>query len=194
MNKIIERIKYFVTGNTFWTEIVLALLMVAIFSMSVAKMANKRVAALRGEAEQLSAVRTSVERWQTSFETATPEENADWDNVQKRLQLLGVSPNDRLTLAQLVAQRAQDASGQNVIVKFTTADNAGAVTRSTSKMSFSSASYGLSMQITGDLEAVVDAIYSLPLSVDLSSVDIKRGDSGQATANVSLIVFEGGGA
>ncbi|MDQ6718214.1 MAG: hypothetical protein M3Z17_07695 [Gemmatimonadota bacterium] len=166
-------------------------IVVVIASVWVATPARRQRVALADEDAKLKALINSSNLWVTQFEPASNEESAIWQNTASEVQALGVKPTERLTLAQIVLRRAEDADLVGAHLKFVPVDAATAApARQVAGVTFNPASYTLSVSGSGSLGTLISFLEALPPAVQLASVSMTRdSDAGVKTA-LSLSVFE----
>lgn len=159
----------------------------------VAIPARKERALLAAEDARLAALIKSSNLWVTQFEPASNEEAAIWQETASQVDALGVRPSERLTLAQIVSRRAEDAGISGTHIKFVPIDPAtGVPARQVAGITFNSAPYKLEVTGSGSVSALSRFLETLPPAVQVQAVNLTQGGAGVSTA-LSLSVFEPAG-
>ena len=161
----------------------------------VAIPARKQAALLSAEAARLQAVIASSNSWVMQFQPATSEEAVLWQNSTFEIQALGVRPSERVTLAQVIARRADEAGLGSAHIRFLPADAAAQPPpRQVAGITFNPAPYRIQVTGAGSFGTVGSLIGALPPAVDLRSVNLARESSDRVTSSLTLSVFEPAGA
>jgi hypothetical protein len=194
MNELIAQLRAFFTRSSYLLTVGgLAALTVAAAGW-VAVPARKEAALLSAEAARLQAVIASSNSWVTQFQTASSEESALWQNTAFQVQALGVRPSERLTLAQVIARRAEEAGLGSSHIRFLPVDAAALPPpRQVAGISFKPAQYNIQVTGTGGFGALSSLIGALPPAVDLRSVSLARDSSNRVITSLTLSVFEPAG-
>lgn len=191
MDQFLAQARAFLEKNRYVLVVAAVTLVVVIASAWVARPARKQRVALADEDATLQAVIKSSNQWVTQFEPASNEESAIWQGTASDVQALGVKPTERLTLAQIVLRRAEDAGFGAARLKFVPLDAATTLpARQVAGVTFNPASYTLQVAGSGSFGTLGRFLEVLPPAVELLSVSMTRsGDSGVNTA-LTLSVFE----
>ena len=194
MDQFLAQARAFLEKNRFVLVVAAVTLVVIAASAWVAVPARKQRIVLAAEDAKLQALIKSSNLWVTQFEPASNEESAIWQNTASEVQALGVKPTERLTLAQIVLRRAEDAGFGGAHLKFVPLDPAAASpARQVAGVTFNPASYTLQIGGSGSFGTLGRFLDVLPPAVELESVSMSRsGDTGVSTA-LSLSVFEPAG-
>ncbi|HKJ93981.1 MAG TPA: hypothetical protein VJ957_12500, partial [Longimicrobiales bacterium] len=147
----------------FWVEIVAATLVVVVPAVLVAGVAAQRTLELRQRERQLTRTMTLADLWTRGFQSATPAESAAWHRSERQVAQRGIRSVDRVGLAQLVTQRAEELGIPDVGVGFVSADSLEAArSRSVGAWTFDLAPYALAVEFTTSYDAVLSYVGSLP--------------------------------
>lgn len=193
MDQFIAQLRGFVTKNAFALVVGLITLATVFGSLRIATPARKQKAVLAAESAQLEAVIASSNLWVTQFQPASNEEAAIWQTTEAEIQSLGVKPSERLTLAQVVARRFDEAGYQAPHTpKFLPADATVVPARSVAGVSFNPAPYRLQLTGVGSFGSLFSLLETLPPAVELQSVSLAGATSGVNTT-LTLSVFEPAG-
>jgi hypothetical protein len=155
--------------------------------------AHRSAGALAIEASRLQAQVARLERWRVQFRQATAGETSDWQRIDAALARLGVQPQERVTIAQVVARAGEDAGLADVRVRFVSPDSigeqlAGRAAR-VGTHGFRPATFGLALSGSGSYDALVRFIGTLPPSVMVRQLSSSRANTTVVHA-VVLSVFE----
>ena len=193
MDQLVAQLRALVEKHRFPLVLGTVALVVVIASAWVAIPARKQRAVLAAEDAKLAALIRSSNLWVTQFEPASSEEAAIWQQTASDVASLGVRPSERLTLAQIVARRAEDAGFDNAHIKFVPSDAAAAaLPRQVAGVSFNPASYKLEVSGIGSFSALSRFLEALPPAVELQSASLTEGSTG-ISASLTLSVFEPAG-
>lgn len=191
MDQFLAQARAFFEKNRYSLVVAAVTLAVVIASAWVALPARKQRVILADEDAKLEAVIKSSNLWVTQFEPASNEESAIWQGTASEVQSLGVKPTERLTLAQIVLRRAEDAGYGGAHLKFVPVDaTTTSPARQVAGVTFNPANYTLQVSGSGSMATLGRLLETLPPAVQLLSVSMTRdGDSGVNTA-LTLSVFE----
>lgn len=193
MDQLVAQIRALVAKHRFLLAVGSVALVVVIASAWVAIPARKQRAVLAAEDARLGALIKSSNLWVTRFEPASSEESAIWQQTASEVASLGVRPSERLTLAQIIARRAEDAGFDAAHIKFVPSDGAAAPPpRQVAGVSFNPASYQLEVSGIGSLSTLSRFLEALPPAVELRSASL-TGVSTGVSASLTLSVFEPAG-
>jgi hypothetical protein len=194
MNDILARMRAVVTANAYSLVVCAVTLITVIASMWVAIPARRERAQLAAENNKLEALIRSAGLWVTQFQPASNEESAVWQTTASELAALGVKPSERLTIAQIVARRAEDAGYVGAHIKFV-APGAGTSlpARQVAGVSFNPAPYALQITGSGNLTTLSTFVGSLPPAVELQAISLTGTADGGANTSITLSVFEPAG-
>jgi hypothetical protein len=155
--------------------------------------AHRSAGALAIEASQLQAQVSRIERWRSQFRQASAGETSDWQRIDAALNGLGVRPQERVTIAQVVARAGEEAGLADVRVRFvapdSSAEQAASRTAQVGVHSFRQAPFGLAISGRGSYAALVRFIGTLPPSVMVRQLSSSRASTMVVHA-VVLSVFE----
>lgn len=194
MNDLLTRVRAFAAANAH-SLVVGAVTVVTIFAaLWVARPARKERTLLEAENLKLEALIKSSNLWVTQFQPASNEEAAIWQTTASEIAALGVKPSERLTLAQIVARRAEDAGYAGAHIKFIP-PGAGAnlPVRQVAGISFNPAGYALQITGSGSLTTLNRFVASLPPAVELQAISLSGASDGGASTSITISVFEPAG-
>jgi hypothetical protein len=194
MNQFLAQLRTFVEKNKFTLMIAGVTLVTVIAAARVAIPARRQKAELAAESARLEAVIARSNLWVTQFQPASNEESAIWQNSAAEIQALGVKPSEKLTLAQIVSRRAENAGYDEARLKFVPIDGANSVPpRQVAGVTFNAAAYKLVITGGGGLGTLATFLGTLPPAVELQSVSLSAGDA-RVNTSLTLSVFEPAGA
>jgi hypothetical protein len=195
MDQFVAQVKALLEKTGYALAIGVVTLVTVIAAAWVAIPARRQSAVLSAESETLQRVITSAGLWVTQFEPASNEESAVWQNTAADLQALGVNASERLTLAQAVARRTDEAGYESTHIKFIPADPATPTpARSVAGVTFNPAQYRLQVAGVGSFSPLSTLIGTLPPAVELQSVRLARDNSARVSTSITLSVFEPAGS
>jgi hypothetical protein len=195
MNDVLARVRAFVTANAYSLVVGAVTFVAVIASMWVAVPARRERAQLGAENDKLEALIKSAGLWVTQFQPASNEESAIWQGTASEIAALGVNPSERLTIAQILARRAEDAGYVGAHIKFIP-PGAGASlpARQVAGVSFNPAGYALQITGLGNLTTLNRFVGSLPPAVELQGISLSGAAGGGASTSITLSVFEPAGS
>ena len=195
MNDLLARVRAFVTANGFSLVVGAVTMVTVIASMRVVIPARRERSLLEAENSKLEALIKSAGLWVTQFQPASNEESAIWQSTASEVAALGVKPSERLTIAQIVARRAEDAGYVGAHIKFVP-PGAGAnlPARQVTGVSFNPAGYALQITGSGSLGTLNRFVASLPPAVELQAISLSAAADGGASTSITLSVFEPAGS
>jgi hypothetical protein len=194
MNDVLARVRAFVKANGYSLVIGAVTLVTVVAAMWVAIPARRERAVLDAENTKLEALIKSARLWVTQFQPASNEESAIWQTTASEIAALGVKPSERLTIAQIVARRAEDAGYVGAHIKFVP-PGAGASlpARQVAGVSFNPAAYALEITGSGSLTTLNTFVGNLPPAVELQAISLSGSSDGGASTSITLSVFEPAG-
>ncbi len=162
-----------------WLETGVAVLVVVVAAAVVVGRTAARRADLAERAETLSALADVADRWRADFVEPTSAESAAWLRSRRRVEERGVRATDRVALAQVVAQRAEELGIPDVAVGFTGTDElTPPPARTVDQWTFGMAPYAVTVAFTADYPAVVGFVGSLPPQVQVRRLELNGGETG----------------
>ena len=194
MNDVLARVRAFATANGYFLVVGAVTIVTVIASIWLAIPARRERALLDAENNKLEALIKSAGLWVTQFQPASSEESAIWQGTASEIASLGVKPSERLTIAQILARRAEDAGYVGAHIKFIppgTAANLPA--RQVAGVSFSPAGYALQITGSGSLTTLSRFVAALPPAVELQGISLAGAADGGASTSITLSVFEPAG-
>jgi hypothetical protein len=193
MNQFLEQLRSFVAKNGYLMIVVGVTVVAVAASEWVAIPARRQAALLAAEAETLSGIIKSSEAWVSGFQPASNEESALWQNTDYEVKSLGVAPAERLTLAQIIARRADQSGLFDYRLKFLAPEGTMAPPRQVAGITFNPAPYKIQVTGTGGFGSLGSLIGSLPPAVELQSIRLARDSADRVGTSLTLSVFEPAG-
>ena len=162
---------------------------VAIVSITAGLAARKRIAAAEIQRNRLRSIENDVTTFRTSFRAASLEERAF--RLPDSLSV-AVVRDARFSIAQRLAQRAEQLGLTDVRVRFAAADSTEAPpTPELSTARIAVADYTLAVDCRGELSAFLSLVNQLPPSVALQQLGAERVPvGGGVDYHLTLAVFE----
>jgi hypothetical protein len=195
MDQFLERVKAYLAKSGYPLVVGFVTLVTVIASAWVAIPARRQRAVLTAESETLKQITASAGLWVAQFEPASDQETALWQITASDVQALGVNPTEKLTLAQAVARRTDEAGYESTHIKFVAADPANPIpARSVAGVTFNAAQYRLQVSGLGGFSPLSTLIGTLPPAVELQSVRLARDSSARVSTAITLSVFEPAGS
>jgi len=191
MKKLLASLRAALGANSFLAQVGGLTLLALALALWVGIPARRQAALLKAEAGRLERIVKASESWVAGFQPASNEETLAWQNTGFEVQKLGATPSDRLTLAQVIARRAEDVGFRGVRVNFAAgADSASQSSpRQVGGRLFRPAQYGIVVEAHGSLNQASALIGVLPNAVVVRSVTTKRSGN-DVTSIFSLAVYE----
>ena len=191
MKKLLASLRAALGANSFLAQVGGLTLLALALALWVGIPARRQAALLKAEAGRLERIVKASESWVAGFQPASSEETLAWQNTGFEVQKLGATPSDRLTLAQVIARRAEDVGFRGVRVNFAAgADSASQSSpRQVGGRLFRPAQYGIVVEAHGSLNQASALIGVLPNAVVVRSVATKRSGN-DVTSIFSLAVYE----
>jgi hypothetical protein len=176
------------------SEVIGVALLAVIVYVSLGMAARRRIAPARAERVKLEAAMAEISQFRTAFNPSTPEQSLRMSNVPDSLSV-ALSREQRVSLAQQIADRAERVGLTDVRVRFTSPDSAAAPERpNLVGTSVAVADYTVSIECTGDFAAILSLVNRLPPSVAVQRITASRAKTGGANYHLILAVFEAAGA
>ncbi len=183
-----QQIKELLRANRSPLETLVANVVLTAAILIVAVAAGDRMTRLKENGAKIDAVQSALSTWPGQFAQASAVERQEWARASADVARLGVRPQERLFLAQLLSKRAEDAGIFDARVTFSSA-TAGAEGRRGGSREFRSAAYGVQVDCSASFPAVVEFIAQLPAAVSITSLGMQRTEGG-LRAQFALQVFE----
>lgn len=175
------------------SEVVGVTLLAIIVYVSIGISARRRAVPVRAEITKLSSANAEVSQFRSTFKPSTPEQDVVMLNVPDSLSI-ALPREQRVSLAQQIADRAERAGLSGVRVRFALPDSASPPDRpDLLGQSVAVADYTLSVECAGGFAAVLSLINRLPPSVAVQQITADRGKNG-TQYHLVLAVFETAGA
>lgn len=195
MEELLARIRAFFSERRFELSLASACAIALAGAAWIAIPARRQSVRLSAEAAKLDAVIASSNSWLIGFQPASSAEPGLWQNTAYEIQSLGVRPSERVTLAQIIDRKAEEAGFAAPHIRFISTDSAGQpAARQVAGVTFNPASYRIEAAGGGGFAPLAQLIEALPPAVDLRSVNVARDSSGRVNSSVVLSVFEPTGA
>lgn len=170
------------------SEVIGVALFAIIVYVSIGVSARRRSQPVRAEITKLSSAVAEVSQFRGAFRPSTPEQDVR-TYVPDSLSV-ALPRDQRVSLAQQIADRAERAGLSEVRVKFALPDSAAAPDRpDLMGTSVSVADYTLTVECTGGFAAMLSLVNQLPPSVAVQRITASRTKGG-AQYQVILAVFE----
>ena len=161
---------------------------VAIVSVAAGVAARKRIATAEIQRNRLRSIANDVTTFKTSFREASLDERAF--RLPDSLAV-AVSRDARFSIAQRLAQRAEQLGLTDVRVRFAAADTTEPPTPELSSTRIAVADYTLAVDCRGELTAFLSLVNQLPPSVAVQGLGAERVPVGGAVDyHLTLAVFE----
>jgi hypothetical protein len=171
------------------SEVIGVALLAIIVYVSLGIVARRRIEPVRAEITKLGSAVAEVSQFRTAFKPSTPEQDVRMLNVPDSLSV-ALPRDQRVSLAQQIADRAERAGLIDLRVRFTLPDSAAAPDRpDLMSASVAVADYTLSVDCTGDFAAMLSLINHLPPSVAVQRITANRTKGG-TQYHLILAVFE----
>lgn len=193
MDELLARARLFAAANSRSLVISAVAVVTVGLSLWVGVPALKERAQLATEEARLEGLIRSSALWVSEFQPASNDESAIWQSTASEIAALGVSPSERLTLAQIVARRAEDAGYTPAHIKFVPPPAANLAPRQVAGVTFSPAGYALQVTGSGSLTTLNRFVDALPPAVALQSISLAGAADGSASTSIMLSVFEPAG-
>lgn len=150
--------------------------------------ATTRLSRIKAANRQVKAVHDVLKQWPARYEAPTPTERQMWSVAAVDIERLGVAPDQKLYVAQLLGRAAENAGVPDARVRFT-APSGGSV-RVVGSRQFKPADYGAIVEFESSFATAVEFVAQLPGAVSINSLSMQRGEYGIKAVFV-LQVFEG---
>ena len=194
MDQLLAQLRVFFAKHSFVLTVAAVTVITVIGAARIAIPARRQKSELAAESAQLEALIASSNQWMSRFQPATNEESAIWQNTDADVQALGVKPSERLTLAEVVSRRADEAGYANTHIKFVPSDPATSIgARQVAGITFNLASYRLQVTGGGSFAELAALVGTLPPAVELQSVSMARDSGARVNTSITLSVFEPAG-
>jgi hypothetical protein len=162
-----------------------------VVSLTLGVSARRQAAPLAAEARRLQAANQELTSFRSSFRPSAPDDESL--RIPDSLAI-GISRDTRVSLAQQVAQRAEQSGLRDVRVRFAGPDSATApAAPAFTGNSVTIADYTLAIECSGGFAAMMSLVNHLPPSVALQRITAVRSSSGTAQFHLVLAVFETAG-
>jgi hypothetical protein len=194
MDQFLAQLRVFVEKNKFTLVLAGLTVVTVIAAARVAIPARRQRAELAAESDRLEAVIARSNLWVTQFQPASNEETAIWQNTASEIHALGVKPSEKLTLAQIVSRRADNAGYGGAHLKFAPVAGNPVPPRQVAGVTFNPAPYQLVITGEGGFGTLATFLGTLPPAVELQSVSLTGGGDAPVTSSITLSVFEPAGA
>lgn len=140
------------------------------------------------ESDRLIAVASGMDRWAAGFQPVTPGESTAWLESEHAIRTIDTEGADPTTMARLVAARAEEAGIGNLSMRLVPAAEISAPPPiEVGRWSVATGSAGISVEFLGDWPAVIGFFGSLPVQVEVGSVNISPGPERLLRTRVILL-------
>lgn len=150
--------------------------------------ATTRLSRIKRADRQVDAVHAVLKQWPGRYEAATPTERQMWSVAALDIERLGVGPDQKLYVAQLLGRAAENAGVPDARVSFT--EPSGGSVRVVGARQFKPAEYGAIVEFESSFATAVEFVAQLPGAVSINSLSMQRSAYGVKAVFV-LQVFEG---
>lgn len=171
------------------SEVVGVALLAIVVYVTIGISARRRAEPVRVENTKLSSAVAEVSQFRAAFRPSSPEQDVRMLNVPDSLSI-ALPRDQRVSLAQQIAARAERAGLSGVRVRFALPDSAAAPDRpDLMGTSVAVADYALTVECTGGFAAMLSLVNQLPPSVAVQRITASRTKTG-AQYHLILAVFE----
>jgi hypothetical protein len=164
----------------------LALLAVAV-CLALGARARQRASATHNEVMRLQSVVSSIQQFEARFQPITPLERRRWSS-QPDSGLLGIAPDDRLSLTESIARLAENSGLETPRVSFGSADTTAAP-HSRPGSNATLGDYTITIDAAGGFAQLLTFVNALPVSVSVAHLDCSR-EASTTRFHVTLAVYE----
>lgn len=172
-------------------EVVGVSLLAIVVYVSIGISARRRTAPIRPEVAKLNSAVAEVSQFRAAFKPSSPEQDVRMLNVPDSLSV-ALPRDQRVSLAQQIAERAERAGLSDVRVKFVLPDSAAAPDRpDLMSTSVTVADYTMSVECNGGFAEMLSLINHLPPSLAVQRITANRTKTG-TQYHLILAVFEAG--
>ena len=160
-------------AHRLWVEFGAVTLLALVAVVSFGSAALARTAALHARAEELRAVERGMAGWRTGLRAPAPAESLAWRESERALSELGGGPDTPLTVARMVAQRAEEAGIEQLHIGVFPADSVLPVAPlQLGGWSVGAQGDGLLVEFDGDMADVIGFLGTLPTQAAVSKLEI----------------------
>lgn len=170
----------------FWLTTGLAALIVILAALSTGRSALARAHRLEARADTLARVLRQADHWLLDYQAPAAAESAAWRRSERDVRDLGVRASDRIAVAHVVTQRAEELGIAQVRVRLEPPDTlTPPAPRVVDEWSFEMGSV-LAVEMGADFPAVVSFIGALPPQVEVRQVRLAR--TGEAVRTRFILI------
>lgn len=143
------------------------------------------------ESDRLVAVVAGMDRWAAGLQPVTPAESTTWAESEQAIRTIDTEGADPTTMARLVAARAEEAGIGNLSMRLVPpAEVSVPPPLEVGRWSVATGSAAISAEFLGDWPAVIGFFGSLPVQVEVGSVEIEPGPELLLRTRVILLARE----
>lgn len=177
--------------HRFWVEVgvlsVLALL--AAYAVGSSSLAAAERYDL--ESDRLVAVAAGMDRWAAGLQPVMPAESTAWLESEDAIRTIDAEGTDPTTMARLVAARAEEAGIGSLSMRLVPpAEISAPPPLEVGRWSIATGSAAISVEFLGDWPAVIGFFGSLPVQVEIGSVEVAPGPEFLLRTRVVLLARE----
>lgn len=163
----------------FWLEGVALTLCALLAAAAWGRSSLLRAAELSAEAERLEEVRVAMNTWAAEMQPAAAAESAAWRESDRLLRSLDGSALDPLSAAELLTERAEEVGLRDVRVQFANADSIEAPPPvQAGDLTAGAGDAPILVDFVGGWPAVLAFLGAVPVTLQVSSVQVSSGESG----------------
>lgn len=179
----------FATAHRFWVDLGFFSFLALTTAGVIARSELRREATLRAEASRLEAGRIGADRWVSDFRPAAAPESLLWERSRHSLAALDGRNENALSVARLVAQRAEQVGITDIELRLERRDSTRSpAPRRVGPWSISSGSDAITVEFAGDLSSIASFLGALPARVEIERLRIWRDDTSALRASVILFI------
>lgn len=166
-------------AHRFWVESAAITLFGLLALVAYGSAALSRSSALRAQAEELRTVQDAFARWRAELRPAAPAESLLWRESEQSLRAVGGEAARPLTVARLVAQRAEEAGIEDLRISVLPADSITPLKQvRIGGWAVEADGDGLLVEFDGDMTDVVGFLGALPTQAAVTSLQLNAAQGG----------------
>ena len=168
----------FVRAHPFWVECASVTVLGLVAAFSVGHAALARTAVLEARAADLERATVRLERLRSELKPARAEESIAWRESERTLNSLGSDAARALSVARLIAQRAEEVGISGVRIRLLAADSiAPGEPAELAGWTVEPSGEGLSVEFEGDVGDLIGLLGALPPQAAVEKLEMTpRGE------------------
>lgn len=167
----------FLRAHRLVAECAVVTLLGVLAAFSFGYSALRRTAALEARAADLARVGESFDRWEAELQPPTPQESASWRESDASLRSIGGRATRPLTIARLVAQRAEEVGISGLTIQLLNPDSiAPPAPVQLAGWTIQTEGEGLVVEFDGNVGDVVGLLGALPPQAAVTNLEIAPRD------------------